>query len=403
MELSKINLLDLSNPPQTKVLCGLVSSSLVIFIVVLAVSWLLLWIRFRGSSGRVKVYPLLLIVRTGLKGEPLGGSLGRILSLLGWPSVAVMILSAIGFYYLALNLFIRRYIAQPEPGPGASTEGFVPLLPGITIPLDENLLIILVAIGLAVLVHEVSHAMIARAVGVKVKDAGFILLAFIPGAFIEPDEDELRGAPLTSRLKVYSAGVAANIALALLALLALVTLSPTLYNGVLVLDVDEGAPASLGGLREGMVIVEVNGVPTRTVDDFIRVLRELGVADKSKAVILEVRVLGGDGEKILTIRKPEGWDRIGVRVAQNLEWAPLASLLQALFMVNLALALVNAAPLVIPTPAGSLASDGAHFLGDLVARVLGERAKLLVTPAIGLATLLLIVSLITLTPVRFTP
>jgi membrane-associated protease RseP (regulator of RpoE activity) len=77
-------------------------------------------------------------------------------------------------------------------------------------------------------------------------------------------------------------------------------------------------------------------------------------------------------------------------------------MLQVLFMINLALAMVNAAPILIPTPAGAIASDGAHLVGDLIATTLGEKTRPLVT-AVGLATLLLIVSLLTLTPIDLIP
>jgi membrane-associated protease RseP (regulator of RpoE activity) len=374
--------------------------SLAAFLAVLAILWALLWLKFRGSTGRVKVYPLLLIVRSGIKGEPLSGLPSRVLSGVGWFSVAVLLVAMAAFYYLAVTLFIRRYIAPPEGG--GFTEGFVPLLPGVTIPLEE-LPLLLIPIGVAVLFHEVAHALVARATGVRVKDAGFILLAFIPGAFVEPDESELRRAPLTSRLKIYSAGVTANVILALLALGALTLLAPTLYHGVLVLEVDRDMPAGIGGLEGGMVIVEVNGLRVKSVEDFMRVLEELGVKDRGRAVTLEVKVLHDGREVTLNIVKPEGLDKLGVRVSQSFSWGFIAMTIWLLFLINVALALINAAPIVIPTPAGAIASDGAHFLGDVVARLLGEKAKYYIAPVIGLATLLLVVSLITLTPIDLIP
>jgi hypothetical protein len=372
---------------------------LVVFAAVLAVFWALLWFRFRGSTGRVRVYPLLLIARTGIKGCPLGGALARLLSLYGWFSIVTLVIAMAFFYYLAVTIFIRRYIAPP-PEPGFA-EGFVPLLPGITIPLDE-LPLLLVPIGVAILFHELAHALVARAVGVSVRDAGFILLAFIPGAFVEPDEGELRRAPLASRLKVYSAGVAANVILAVVALGLLALAAPALHNGVLVLDVEGGSPADLGGLRRGMVVVEVNGVNIRSLDDFIRVLDELGVRDRGRTVTLNLKVLHEGREEVVTIVKPEGLERLGVRVEQSYSLKIPVTMLQVLFMINLALALVNSAPILIPTPAGAIASDGAHLVGDLIATTLGEKTRPLVT-AVGLATLLLIVSLLTLTPIDLIP
>jgi membrane-associated protease RseP (regulator of RpoE activity) len=377
----------------------LVDWGLVAFIVVLAVLWALLWLRFRGSTGRVRVYPLLLIARTGIKGGPLGGALARLLSLYGWFSIVTLVIAMAFFYYLAVTIFIRRYIAPP-PEPGFA-EGFVPLLPGITIPLDE-LPLLLVPIGIAILLHELAHALVARAVGVRVKDAGFILLAFIPGAFVEPDEGELRGAPITSRLKVYSAGVAANVILAAVAFGLLILLTPVLNNGVIILDVEGGSPADLGGLKKGMVVVEVNGVNVRSLDEFLRILEELGVRDRDRTVTINLKVLHEGREESVTIVKPEGRERLGVRIEQNYIFRIPVTMLQILVIINLALALINAAPILIPTPAGAIASDGAHLVGDLIATLLGEKTRPLVT-AIGLATLLLVVSLLTLTPIDLFP
>ena len=377
----------------------MVDWSLVAFAVVLAVFWALLWLRFRGSTGRVRVYPLLLIARTGIRGGPLGGALARLLSLYGWFSIVTLVIAMAFFYYLAVTIFIRRYIAPP-PEPGFA-EGFVPLLPGITIPLDE-LPLLLVPIGIAILLHELAHALVARAVGVRVKDAGFILLAFIPGAFVEPDEGELRGAPTTSRLKVYSAGVAANVILAAVAFGLLILLAPVLNNGVIILDVEGGSPADLGGLKKGMVVVEVNGVNVRSLDEFLRVLEELGVRDRDRTVTINLKVLHEGREESVTIVKPEGRERLGVRIEQNYIFRIPVTMLQILVIINLALALINAAPILIPTPAGAIASDGAHLVGDLIATLLGEKTRPLVT-AIGLATLLLVVSLLTLTPIDLFP
>ncbi len=378
----------------------LVDRSLVLFLTVLAVLWALLWFKFRRSTGRVRVYPLLLIVRSGVKGERLGEPYSRFLSGLGWLSIAILSATMIAFYYLAVSIFVRRYLAPPQEA--GVVEGFIPLIPGVTIPLEE-LPLLLIPIGVAILFHELAHALIAIAVGVRVKDAGFILLAFIPGAFVEPDENELKGAPLTSRLKIYSAGVAANVLLALLAFATLASLAPVLHDGVLVLDVEEGMPADLGGLKGGMVVVEVNGVGVRSFDEFSKILGELGVRDKSRTVTLNLKVKHDGREDVVTIVKPEGLDRIGVVVAQSYSWGLPAIILQLLFIVNVALALVNAAPILIPTPAGAIASDGAHFLSDILESLLGEKAKQYITPAVGLATLLLVVSLITLTPINILP
>ncbi|MCX8196487.1 MAG: site-2 protease family protein [Acidilobaceae archaeon] len=374
------------------------------FLVALAAFWALVWVTLRGKSNRVQVYPLLLVWRFGRSQEAYPKGLrASILSFLGWPSVALMVILQAAFYYLAVQMFIARYFS-PQPPPAS---GFVPFLPGVTVPLDINLIIVLISIGLAVLVHELGHALMARAVGVKVKDFGLVLLAFIPGAFVEPDEEELKKAPLSARAKIYSGGVAANIALALLAAPLLILASSSLASGVVIVEVEQGSPAEQGGLREGAVVVEVNGERVRSVSEFVKVLDAAGTKDPNVEALLRMKVMDGGGERELVIVKPKGQERIGIAISQSYEGGSLAVLalttLNAIVAINIALTLVNAAPIFLPTPAGALVTDGAHLLGDLVARLWGERAKFIVSSAVGIATLLLVISLLTLTPIRFLP
>ena len=76
------------------------------------------------------------------------------------------------------------------------------------------------------------------------------------------------------------------------------TPSSPLYGevkGVLVVDVEEGAPAWNAGLRAGDVITTVNRRPVREPDDIVRVVEETG-----PSILLNVR--RGDGALFLLIR-----------------------------------------------------------------------------------------------------
>ncbi|MEM4845759.1 MAG: site-2 protease family protein [Acidilobaceae archaeon] len=386
----------------------MVSHITLLLVVIVLVFWVILWLIFRGRKGRVQVYPLVIIARTGLSREAYSKSFkAKILSLFGWPAIILMFILQVLFYYIAINLFITRYLAPPAGGPTTS-EGFVPLIPGVTIPLDLNLALILVAVGLAVLFHELGHALMARAIGVRVKDAGFILLAFIPGAFVELNEEDLKNASLRNKAKVYSSGVAANILLALIAIPLLLVASNTLaLPAVIISSVEPGSIAERSGLEPGVAILEINGTRIESVAKFIEVLESLGVRDKSKSVTLNIVVSRDNVEESLIVFKPEGYDRLGVTISQGyiggFITVILITLLQVLIVINIALALINAAPIILPTPAGAIATDGAHFLGDILARIGGEKLKQIATPAIGVITLALVLSLLTIQTIRFIP
>jgi len=93
----------------------------------------------------------------------------------------------------------------------APSAGVQLVIPGVTIPLWYGLIGLIVVM----VVHELSHGVVARAEKLRLKSVGLVLFAVIPGAFVEPDEDELKKAPLLSRLRVYAAGSMANIVVAL--------------------------------------------------------------------------------------------------------------------------------------------------------------------------------------------
>lgn len=131
-------------------------------------------------------------------------------------------------------------------GAGGQSGGVMPIIPGLTTPLISGLL----AIATVVIVHEMSHGILARRANLEVKSTGFGLLAFLPLAFVEPDEEKLESASLSDRLQIFSAGSFSNIILSLVTfglVLALVVPLPGLY----VYYVGENTPAE-NVLRPGM-------------------------------------------------------------------------------------------------------------------------------------------------------
>ncbi len=63
--------------------------------------------------------------------------------------------------------------------------------------------------------HEFSHGIMSRLRKVKVKTVGWILLILLPGAFVEPDEKQLKKASAGTKLRIYAAGSFANFVVAL--------------------------------------------------------------------------------------------------------------------------------------------------------------------------------------------
>ena len=83
----------------------------------------------------------------------------------------------------------------------------------------------LIALATVLVVHEFSHGIQSVGEKISIKSIGLLLFAIIPGAFVEPDEEELKNAKRSSRLRVYAAGSVANITLALIAMLLISLIS----------------------------------------------------------------------------------------------------------------------------------------------------------------------------------
>ncbi len=106
---------------------------------------------------------------------------------------------------LVQNAAIRNNPPSPETLLG---------LPGINpiIPLGYGIL----GLAVAIILHEFSHGILSRVANIKIRSLGLIFLIFPIGAFVEPDEDELRALPRRERGRLYAVGPATNVLLAVL-------------------------------------------------------------------------------------------------------------------------------------------------------------------------------------------
>ncbi len=360
-------------------------------------AWVVAYALLRNRWRSLTVYPFFLIYRLGYSRTPFGLSdmKARFSRIYGAIGVAIATFMMAYFYYVSLQLFIEKYVARV---PGAAAEGFVPIIPGVTVGLSE-FIFILVAIGVAVLVHELSHALIARSVGVPVKDAGLLLFAFIPAAFVEPDEEQVSRASLRSKAMIYAAGIASNAIIGLLFAYVLTSLTPLLASGITIVSVNANSPAQLAGLKAGMRILAIDGKPVKTVSQGLQILAKLGAESSLSSVNVSLTVAYRDTISTIVVYKPVNESGLGIYVTQSFRLPWLVNIVLSMYIVNLGLALVNAAPFAIPFPGLGVETDGAQLLRDALAKVGGSAGKS-ISMAIELLTLLIIISLITLTPIR---
>jgi len=114
------------------------------------------------------------------------------------------------FVMLAISAFIT--LTSPLVQPVGAKEVLV--LPGINpyVPFIYGLIGLIVA----VVAHELSHGIIAKAEGFKVKALGLLFIIIPVGAFMEPDEEEVEKGPRKSRMRMFTAGPMINFFLAFL-------------------------------------------------------------------------------------------------------------------------------------------------------------------------------------------
>src|SRR6266540_4310229 len=74
----------------------------------------------------------------------------------------------------------------------------------------------ILALGIAIIVHEFCHGILARVSHVKLNSLGLLFFIVPVGAFVEPDETEMKAMPRLERARLFSAGPAVNLMLAVI-------------------------------------------------------------------------------------------------------------------------------------------------------------------------------------------
>ena len=206
----------------------------------------------------------LLIVRTQIFGKVFDrvGSL-RISSSISWIALVIVpVVAAIGLYLLCSSLLTLLWTsAARDMTRELGLAVYLPL-PGINpiLPILYGWL----AIVCAIVIHEGAHGIIARNRGFNVKSSGLLFFLIIPiGAFVDVDEIQIAKSKAKDSLRVMAAGVAGNIVMALVCILAVLLivngLTPVI-DGVYIYEVVEGMPADISGLLPGDIFISVDGI-----------------------------------------------------------------------------------------------------------------------------------------------
>lgn len=222
-----------------------------------------------------------------------------------WNAVADVgtVLTVVGMVAMtAVFLLTLAFSLDPDSPVEPLGASEILVIPGVNpfVPLWYGL----IALVITLVVHEGGHGVLARANAMRVKSLG-LLVAVIPiGAFVEPDEDDLKAAPRRRRLRVFSAGPAVNLGTAALCLAAFALMMGSVApkDGVHVALTVKDAPADAAGLEPGDIVTSVDGQPVADWQAFTAVLEDRRPGDTLR--------LGVDGERELSLTLASYWDSL---------------------------------------------------------------------------------------------
>jgi len=140
-----------------------------------------------------------------------------------------------------------------------------------------------IALVLTIIIHEAGHGIVARVYGVRVESTGLVLILGFPiGAFVNIEREELARIRLKEKSAILTAGPMNNMIVAGLSLGLLYIVVSTLVPlpqqdgtqyGVEIMTVGEGSLANSIGIREGDVILDIEGDRVEHIEDLSRLLQ----------------------------------------------------------------------------------------------------------------------------------
>ncbi|MBN2251945.1 MAG: site-2 protease family protein [Candidatus Altiarchaeota archaeon] len=319
------------------------------------------------------------------------------------PLYVSMIEGAFGIPVILLGLFLNS--ASLIVFEGSQQPGAAPILPTVTesgevglgvpgYPIFIPLVYAVISLIVVLVCHEFAHGVLARVHKIRLKSTGLLTLGILPiGAFVEPDEKELEGRPSIEKMRVFSAGLFANLLVCVAAVLSasLITALLVDFDGIYIVEVGVNSSAN-GVLSGGMVLNAINGLEVRDLEGYRMVMS--GIEPGTSVVVGT-----SEGDYEVVTMPPSGEDTgsyLGITVRNNIKTGygmdigvinfVLTALTWILFF-NFNIALVNVLP-VAPF-------DGWRMLRELmdVFKISRETAKNVVYLIVSVSIFLLLVNM----------
>ena len=205
----------------------------------------------------------------------------------GFGEVSIWLCFFVMFMVVLLLLLsaVAAAISPPEESIPASD---LLLIPGVTsfVPLWWPALALIVAI----VIHEYSHGIQARAHGMRLRSFGLLQLGPLPiGAFAEPEEKEMERAPRRDRLRLFAAGPSINIFVTYVVLVLLCSVASGMAaenNGVHARGIVVGGGAEEAGLMPFETITHIDDNEISDYSDFSGEMDGLAAGEVAQLTVL---------------------------------------------------------------------------------------------------------------------
>lgn len=188
----------------------------------------------------------------------------------GYASFAIGLVFVTMFFMMILLIWSATLVARipRESAPGPE---LLIALPGVNpiIPLWYGI----IALAVAIIIHEFAHGILTRVANLTVKSLGIVFCVVPIGAFVEPDEEEIKATTRRKRMRLFAVGPTTNILFALICAVLfswvfIGSVAPV-HDGVMLAGALEDSPGYEAGIDSlWMEITDINGTPITEYDDF---------------------------------------------------------------------------------------------------------------------------------------
>jgi len=221
----------------------------------------------------------------------------------------------------------------------------------------------IIGVFIVLLVHEPMHALLVRAEKIRIKSFGLLLLVVLPGAFVDPDDKQIKKISAIKKLRIFAAGSFGNLIAAGIIMLLIISSNFLIDSfvkgeGIIFENTIEDTGAQEAGLKG--VIMGINGKEIKNMLDFGEAIEDIKPGD-----IIDVKTSEGnfqvkttphpdDPEKpFIGISKPktlfvykglfEGYGIVSERILYIISW--VLGLFGWVFALNIGIGVFNLFPI----------------------------------------------------------